>query len=316
MRSAVSRFIECISIAHVSLPDKVKRSLLDALNENLRHPNCYIQSATVEALKHFAPAYLGKKDDKAANDIMLKITPKEGDAEARVNAVKGLVSVCETVTETRECSDINSVDDGMSLLLYIKNEVIQSLFRALDDYSVDNRGDVGSWVREVAMDGLEKCRYPLSPIIQFSCYSKYVLSGIVIISIGGLAYKNLVSLLEYLQANEKEAQNERTSREVSLCTDILWVLQKSRHKCSVPGVLESLTVELKGSKDLSKLYAGIAILGYIASISEPISIEAFSYLLTFLAHRCPKIRKAAAEQVYLVLLQNGDLVPEDKIEST
>ncbi|KAK3019553.1 hypothetical protein RJ639_004394, partial [Escallonia herrerae] len=513
MRSAVSRFIECISIAHVSLPDKVKRSLLDALNENLRHPNCYIQSATVEALKHFAPAYLGKKDDKAANDIMLKYleqltdanvavrrgsalaigvlpfeflagrwkivlpklcsscaiedNPEDRDAEARVNAVKGLVSVCETVTETRECSDINSVDDGMSLLLYIKNEVIQSLFRALDDYSVDNRGDVGSWVREAAMDGLEKCTYILckrdslgisskSPgvgsvseqimemedkqmqllfdanlatniiggiakqavekmdkmrekaakviqrilynktifvpyiphrnyleeiipneadikwgvpafsyhrfvkLLQFSCYSKYVLSGIVI-SIGGLQESlrkaALVSLLEYLQAKEKKAQNERSSREVSLCTDILWVLQKYKRcdRVIIPtlkvlhfpigvikwfqiltieilfnkkvfldmevetqvfcaGVLESLTVELKGSKDFSKLYAGIAILGYIASISEPISIEAFSYLLTFLAHRYPKIRKAAAEQVYLVLLQNGDLVPEDKIE--
>ncbi|KAK2968570.1 hypothetical protein RJ640_006761 [Escallonia rubra] len=499
MRSAVSRFIECISIARVSLPDKVKRSLLDALNENLRHPNCYIQSATVEALKHFAPAYLGKKDDKAVNDIMLKYleqltdanvavrrgsalaigvlpfeflagrwkivlpklcsscviedNPEDRDAEARVNAVKGLVSVCETVTEARECTDINSVDDGMSLLLYIKNEVIQSLFRALDDYSVDNRGDVGSWVREAAMDGLEKCTYILckrdslgisnkSPgvgsvseqikkemedkqmqllfdanlatniiggiakqavekmdkmrekaanviqrilynktifvpyiphrnyleeiipneadikwgvpafsyhrfvkLLQFSCYSKYVLSGIVI-SIGGLQESlrkaALVSLLEYLQANEKKAQNERISREVSLCTDILWVLQKYKRcdRVIIPtlktieilfnkkiflnmeaetqvfcaGVLESLTVELKGSKDFSKLYAGIAILGYVASISEPISIEAFAYLVTFLAHRYPKIRKVSAEQVYLVLLQNGDLVPEDKVE--
>lgn len=43
MRSAVSRFIECISIARISLPEKIKRSLLDTLNENLRHPNCQIQ---------------------------------------------------------------------------------------------------------------------------------------------------------------------------------------------------------------------------------------------------------------------------------
>jgi len=26
---------------------------------------------------------------------------------------------------------------------------------AVDDYSIDNRGDVGSWVRDAAMDGLE-----------------------------------------------------------------------------------------------------------------------------------------------------------------
>lgn len=55
------------------------------------------------------------------------------------------------------------------------------------------------------------------------------------------------------------------------------------------GVLDCLAVELKGSKDFSKLYAGIAILGYIASVSEPINTQAFSHLLTFLAHRYPKV---------------------------
>lgn len=43
MRSAVSRFIECISIAQISLTEKIKRSLLDTLNENLKHPNSNIQ---------------------------------------------------------------------------------------------------------------------------------------------------------------------------------------------------------------------------------------------------------------------------------
>lgn len=43
MRSAVSRFIECISIAQIYLTEKIKRSLLDTLNENLRHPNSHIQ---------------------------------------------------------------------------------------------------------------------------------------------------------------------------------------------------------------------------------------------------------------------------------
>lgn len=38
---------------------------------------------------------------------------------------------------------------------------MQTLLGALEDYSVDNRGDVGSWVREAAMYGLEKCTYIL-----------------------------------------------------------------------------------------------------------------------------------------------------------
>jgi tubulin-specific chaperone D len=43
MRSAVSRFISCISIAGISLNDRTKKCLLETLNENLRHPNSQIQ---------------------------------------------------------------------------------------------------------------------------------------------------------------------------------------------------------------------------------------------------------------------------------
>lgn len=43
MRAAVSRFIECISISKVALSEKIKKSLLDTLNENLRHPKSLIQ---------------------------------------------------------------------------------------------------------------------------------------------------------------------------------------------------------------------------------------------------------------------------------
>ncbi|KAL0309021.1 UNVERIFIED_CONTAM: Tubulin-folding cofactor D [Sesamum radiatum] len=79
------------------------------------------------------------------------------------------------------------------------------------------------------------------------------------------------------------------------------------------GVLDSLSIELRGTKDFSKLYCGIAILGYIASLSDPVNQRAFSHVLTFLGHRYPKIRKSAAEQMYLVLLENGDLIDEDKL---
>lgn len=87
--------------------------------------------------------------------------PDDRDAEARVNAVKGLISVCETLVNGRKDSASPFIEDDLSLFLLIKNEVMMTLFEALDDYSVDNRGDVGSWVREAALDGLEKCTYML-----------------------------------------------------------------------------------------------------------------------------------------------------------
>ncbi|KAH7577776.1 hypothetical protein JRO89_XS01G0298000 [Xanthoceras sorbifolium] len=500
MRSAVSRFIECISLSHLSLPEKTKRSLLDTLNENLRHPNSQIQNTAVKALKHFVKAYFVSSDKgvtggltskyleqlndpnvavrrgstlaigvlpyevlaKMWRDVLLKlcsccaieVKPEDRDVEARVNAVKGLISVCETLTQAREDSSIRSGEDDISVFHLIKDEVMSSLFKAVDDYSVDNRGDVGSWVREAALYGLEICTYilckrdsmsfskkpqgvefmpemPSSPkaenskinsffdanlatslvggiikqavekmdklreaaakvlqrilyhetvfvpfipyrekleeivpnkadlkwgvptfsyprfvqLLKFSCYSRDVLSGLVI-STGGLqdslSKASISALLKYLQVVEAEDLNGRGSREYMLCNDILWVLQKYK-KCDrviIPtlktieilfskkiflnmeahtptfcaGILDSLAIELRVSKDFSKLYTGIAILGYIASISEPINSRAFSHLLTFLGHRYPKIRKASAEQVYLVLLQNSSLMPEDKIE--
>ncbi|KAM3685280.1 hypothetical protein ACJW31_11G105800 [Castanea mollissima] len=503
MRAAVSRFIECISSSHLSLPEKIKRTLLDTLNENLRHPNSQIQNAAINALKQFFGAYMVAADTggtgdisskylqlltdpnvairrgsslalgvlpyellaKRWRDVLLKLcsataiedNPDDRDAEARVNAVKGLISACETLTQAREDSNIHSWEDDLSLFLLIKNEVMMSLFKALDDYSVDNRGDVGSWVREAAMYGLEKCIYilckrdsigsarksdevessvselpdcdsvktnqmdslfdanlasiivggvckqavekmdklreaaakvlqrilynktiyiPYIPyreklekivpndtdikwgvptlsyprfvkLLQYDCYSRPVLSGLVI-STGGLQESlkkaSISALLKFLQAVEPEDLNEKRSREFKLSTDILWVLQQYKRcdRVIVPtlktieiffskkiflnmeahtpifcaGVLDSLAVELKGSKDFSKLYAGIAILGYIASISEPINSKAFSHLLTFLGHRYPKIRKASAEQVYLVLLQNENLVSEDVMEKS
>jgi hypothetical protein len=72
MRSAVSRFIACISMAAISLNEKTKRSLGETLNENLRHPNSQIQSAAVDALKHFIPTYLVSAGEKTSNDIISK----------------------------------------------------------------------------------------------------------------------------------------------------------------------------------------------------------------------------------------------------
>lgn len=474
MRSAVSRFIECISLARVQLTDKIKRSLLDTLHENLRHPNSQIQGAAVAALKSFIPAYIVSLESKGVNaitsryleqltdpnvaarrgsalalgvlpfkflsegwkDIFRKLcaaceiedNPEERDVEARVNAVKGLVSVCEILTETQDYSHLLSAEECISLYVFIKNEVMQTLFKALDDYTRDNRGDVGSWVREAAIDGLERCTYVLCkkdvtnqmnflfdenvavclvgsivkqavekmdklrelaakvlqrilhnksifvPFIPYrerleqivpddedlkwgvptfsyprflqllgiSCYSKNVISGLVI-SIGGLQDSlrkaSLSALLEFLQSTD---ENVNGSREYNLSNDILWVLQKYK-KCDrvvLPtlktianlfskkifldmeaqtsgfsvGVLQALSIELKGSKNVNKLCAGIAILGYISSVPEHINIQAFDHLLTFLTHQFPTVRKAAAEQVFLVLQQNDTLVPEDKLE--
>ncbi|WVZ59552.1 hypothetical protein U9M48_009677 [Paspalum notatum var. saurae] len=494
MRSAVSQFISCISISGIPLSDKTKKSILETLNENLRHPNSQIQCASVEALKHFIPTYLVSSGEKIANDIISKYLallddpnvaarrgaalalgilpykfliskwmpvmsklcsscsiedkPDDPDAEARVNSVRGLISVCETLTASFDQSS-NSRD---SVYAYIKDNVMQTLFRALDDYAVDNRGDVGSWVREAAMDALERCTfilckrdnvalktaptsanesgqgdmevnasstthrlfdsgiaqdlvsgiakqavekidkmreiaiktlqrilyhqehlipyiphrelleevipnstdlkwavptvsYPrLVKLLQVSYYSKSVLSGLVI-STGGLQESlkkaSTLALVGYLQDSDINTNCEGKSREYLLSCDLLWVLQRYQ-KCDrvitptlktiealfsrkvflnregysefYSGLVDSVGSELKGSKDFTKLCAGLSILGYISSQSDGTCTKAFSQLLTFLGHRYPKIRKAAADQVYLVLLQNDCLILSDNMD--
>ncbi|KAJ6328432.1 hypothetical protein OIU77_010179 [Salix suchowensis] len=404
MRSAVSRFIECISSSHLLLPEKIKRSLLDTLTENLRHPNSQIQNVAVKALEHFVRAYLVTKNNEGAGsitskyleqltdqnvavrrgsamalgvlpyellanrwrDVLLKLSsscmienkPEDRDAEARVNAVKGLILVLKTLTQERGCYSISCGEDGVSLYHLIKNEVMLSLFKALDDYSVDNRGDVGSWVREAAMEGLETCTYilcikdstgkshgvesvserpnddvadnnqlvsffdanvatnviggiakqavekmdkireaaakvlqrilynkaifiPFIPyrenleeivpnetdlkwgvptfsyqrfvqLLQFSCYSRSVLSGLVI-SIGGLQDSlrkaSISALLKYLQTVETEKSNDRKSREHMLSTDMLWVLKQYK-KCDRVIVPTLKTIEILFSKKI------------------------------------------------------------------
>ncbi|KAI8023191.1 Tubulin-folding cofactor D [Camellia lanceoleosa] len=266
----------------VGADDKSVSDIVSRYLEQLTDPNVAARRGSAFAIGVLPFELLAKRWKivilKLCSACAVEDKPEDRDAEARVNAVKGLVSVCETLTETRECSDW----DDMPLFLLIKNEVMQTLFKALDDYSVDNRGDVGSWVRKAAMDGLERCtyilckrhsmnrsgksqgvesisdraegemvennqmytircksgnQYPLSHILvscdslRLSCYSKYVLSGLVI-SIGGLQdflkKASLTALLGYLQASESGKHNEQNFREFNLSTDILWVLQQYR----------------------------------------------------------------------------------------
>ena len=63
------------------------------------------------------------------------------DAETRKQAVKSLVSVIMTLGIQRV---------GPELL----SQALNTMFATLNDYQLDRRGDVGSWVREEAMQSL------------------------------------------------------------------------------------------------------------------------------------------------------------------
>ena len=71
--------------------------------------------------------------------------------------MRALVAVCKTLYKAGLDIWASSIEGLASPEETLKGQVMEALFEALDDYAVDNRGDVGSWVREAAIVGLEEC---------------------------------------------------------------------------------------------------------------------------------------------------------------
>ena len=75
------------------------------------------------------------------------------DAETRVNAayslVEMVVSMLSFAHEARESSSLTVSD-----IKFMSDCAVNTLLNCLHDYCVDNRGDVGSWIREAAMKSL------------------------------------------------------------------------------------------------------------------------------------------------------------------
>lgn len=82
------------------------------------------------------------------NDLMLTLMmnciakgKESDDADTRKQAVKALISVIKTF-------GINNIPQDKI------EQTLGTFYKALNDYQVDRRGDVGSWVREEAMIAL------------------------------------------------------------------------------------------------------------------------------------------------------------------
>ena len=205
MRSAVARFIECLSLCRLPLTVKQQVKLLDSVDTCLKHPKEEIQEVAAAALGALTRSYfpvgpngpsdrlqkrvvdkyvdiLRTEDNPAASRgfaLALGRLPKkllapsrqvlekvldsltnaavidskvgdEGDAETRRNAIASIVGVCNEVGFSESSAGSNSVP------LRKENIAVafDSLLSSMGDYNTDRRGDVGSWCRIAAMNGL------------------------------------------------------------------------------------------------------------------------------------------------------------------
>lgn len=91
-------------------------------------------------------------------DILIKNTRLEEkselrDAESRRNAIRALIQLCE------RSSSPDDDDDNITTPLItatLSNRIFQAFVDGIEDYATDNRGDVGSWVREACMKAMEQ----------------------------------------------------------------------------------------------------------------------------------------------------------------
>lgn len=205
MRCAVSSIIGAVAACGLTKTRKLRLRLLDSVHENMRQPNQEHQAEALKALRPLAREFLMEETDlmldrmtrrymsqlhdenvavRRAHSLALGMLPKmflspvvsdvvdslssatkveenpdERDAESRVNAVTGLVDVV--------CQCFGDKDDlKMGGLEIVRDRVMECLFAAMEDYTTDYRGDVGSWVREVTMAGLRKMLLLLAPVME------------------------------------------------------------------------------------------------------------------------------------------------------
>ena len=210
MRSAICRFIECLSLARLPLTVKQQVKLLDSVDACLKHPKEDVQEAAAAALGSLTRSYfpvgpsgpsdrlqkrvVNKYVDIVVTDdnpaavrgytLALGRLPKkllapsacvldriltcladtarinskvgnEGDAETRRNAILSIVGV---VTEVGMTVASDNIDVTSNALVAMSREdvttVFDSLLASMEDYNTDRRGDVGSWCRVAAMNGL------------------------------------------------------------------------------------------------------------------------------------------------------------------
>eukprot|EP00887_Chlorella_sp_A99_P001994 scaffold18.g1994.t1 len=93
-----------------------------------------------------------------AEATQVEAVPEQRDAETRVNAIRALEKVALSLHAWHlsggAADGKRNLRPAAAAGLEVALSTAQVLLAALGDYSIDNRGDVGSWVREAAMEGL------------------------------------------------------------------------------------------------------------------------------------------------------------------
>lgn len=116
-----------------------------------KDPNAALRRGYALAIGALPAPQLGASLELAVEALVAASTPEPiaelRDPETRRNAVRALVEMSCTLGLRAYAAESGGY--GLPIRLYLR--VVGAVLSAFDDYQMDNRGDVGSWVREAAM---------------------------------------------------------------------------------------------------------------------------------------------------------------------
>lgn len=154
---------------------------------NLRSYNQQIRAGYIQAVGYL-PQIVIKDNAQEILDTLIFCTYKEQKtmlwAESRKEAIYSLVNIC-CVTE---------IKDSEFWRPFIIN-IYTCFLNGLEDYTNDNRGDIGSWVREASMNGL----HALTKLVANSELNILLNEDLMKNIIGGIA-KQALERLDKLRA--------------------------------------------------------------------------------------------------------------------
>jgi hypothetical protein len=81
------------------------------------------------------------------------------EVEARVASIEGITTMCRTLSlsmaSQKQCEFLRD---------FLYGSILPCLLESINDYTIDNRGDIGSWVRQESMEAIEVSLLGLSKI--------------------------------------------------------------------------------------------------------------------------------------------------------
>jgi len=189
---------------------------LGSLPAKLLAPNCQVLDSVINCL-----CIASKKTSLVGG---------EGDAETRRNAIVSLVNVCTTVGIGKtSSSEVVALPPIYRLKRKQTDQVFSALLEAMEDYNTDRRGDVGSWSRIAAMDGLESLSYlsiKATTTFPYSCGDLTSSETPVYVPAFQKRLDFLQTPLENVDSLSKSQEERKIFFDEQLCSSVLCALMK------------------------------------------------------------------------------------------